>query len=180
MTLPLAPYLTDLTKRVDLLALYLPFRDRYLECLVACHERGFDYYAISGTRLDPEQDALFAIGRTKTADGTWIVDLKKIVTRAKAGESDHSFGVGADSSMDKDLDRAGLQPSWAFPDYQVLAEEARRLGLNALYWSTSFREGPHVGLDLKKYGVTHAQLRRLQEQGGMPAVWDFLDTVGPW
>lgn len=180
MTLPLAPYLAALARRIDLNALYRPFRDRYLECLVACHERGFDYFAISGTRGDPEQEALFAKGRAKDGDGWTILDAGKIVTNARPGESDHSFGLGVDSALDKDLDRAGLQPGWGFGDYRVLAEEARRLGLNALYWSTAFPEGPHVGLDIKKYGITHAQLRRLQEQGGMAAVWERLDSVGPW
>ena len=180
-TLPLAPFLATLTRRIDLAALYRPFRDRYLECLVACHDRGFDYFAISGTRADPEQEALFSKGRKKINTDEWeVVDRSKIVTNAKPGASDHSFGLGADSSLDKDVDRAGLQPGWAFADYRVLAEEARRLGLNALYWSTTFPEGPHVGLDLKKFGITHAQLRRLQEQGGQPAVWEFLDSMGPW
>ena len=182
--LPLAPFLAELTKRIDLAALYRPFRDRYLETIVACHERGSDYYAISGTRPDPEQDALFAIGRKKVegATGPWYVldPPKKVVTNAKAGESDHSFGIGVDNSLDKDVERAGLQPGWSMPDYLVLAEEARRLGLNALYWSKTFPEGPHVGLDLKKYGITHAQLRRIQQKGGQTAVWEFLDTVGPW
>ena len=181
MSLPLAPFLVELTRRIDLDALYRPFRDRYLECLVACHERSVDYYAISGTRPDPEQDALYAKGRLQTDTGAWIVtDAAKIVTNAQPGQSDHGYGIGADSCLDKDVDRAGLQPGWSMPDYRVLAEEARRLGLNALYWSTSFPEGPHVGLDLKRFGITHAQLHRLQEKGGQAAVWDFLDTVGPW
>lgn len=180
-SLPLAPFLAELTKRVDLDALYRPFRDRYLECLVACHERQADYFAISGTRPDMEQWSLFGRGRAKTGPDTWIiVDKSQIITNAKPGESDHTFGLGVDSSRDKDVTRAGLQPGWAKSDYLVLAEEARRLGLNALYWNAVFPEGPHVGLDIKKYGVTHSQLRRLQEQGGQPAVWDFLDTLGPW
>lgn len=161
----------DLTGRIDLDALYPAFRARYVDVLAACRARGFDYFAISGTRSDAEQNALFAQGRT--APGS-------IVTNARAGESDHNFGVGVDACLDKDLDRAGLQPGWSLPDYLVLAEEAKRLGLNALYRSAAFREGPHVGLDIRKFGITHAHLRGIQERGGMSAVWSFLDGFGPW
>lgn len=175
----LAPFLAELTKREDLSRLYRPFRDRYLEVLVNCHELGADYYFLKGGGYrDPmgEQLALWAKGRKQIEDGSWIViDEKLIVTKAPPWSSDHNYGIGADSSRDKDLERAGLQPGWAMPDYRILAEEAKRVGLNALYYSTSFPEGPHVGLPIKKYGITHRTLHVLHERGGMPAVWDFLD-----
>lgn len=178
-TLPLSPWLEEHVRRIDLTALYRPFRDSYLALLFACHERGFDYYAISGTRLDAEQEALYAKGRKKQSDGSWTVtDASKIVTNAKPGSSAHNYGCAADSCLDKNQDRAGLQPGWSTKDYQVLGEEARKLGLDAgLFW-TSFRDPPHVQLDLRSKGITTAQLRSIQDKGGMPAVYEYLDGFG--
>lgn len=173
---PLSPAMSVLTQRVDLTRLYPPFAALYLECLEACLRRSTPYYCISGFRDDAEQEALYAKGRKKLADGSWVVvDASQIVTRAKPGESDHNFGVGADSCRDKDADRAGLQPGWAIADYEVLAQEAKRLGLNALYYSASFREGPHVGLDLARYGLSTKHLRAAHDRGGLSAAWALLD-----
>lgn len=179
MSLPLAPFLAELTRRIDLAQLYPPFRDRYLETLVACHDRGSDYYGISGHRPIAEQDDLYAIGRAKLADGTWtVVDAGKIVTKAQGGSSAHNYGVATDSSKDANVDRAGLQPSWSIADYSVLAEEGERVGLEAAYRWVTFREGPHLQLPFLDRGITLAEMRSLYAKGGIPAVWDRLDSVG--
>ena len=180
-SLPLAPFLAELTRRVDLSPLYRPFRDRYLGVLVACHDRSVDYYAISGFRSVEEQDALHALGRVRADDGSWVVtDAAKVVTRARGGSSGHNFGVAADSCRDANQDRAGLQPSWGIADYQVLAEEAKRVGLEAGYNWISFRDAPHVQLPLASRGITLREMQTLYSKGGLPAVWDRLDSVGSW
>lgn len=176
MSYPLSPQISAQLARLDLDALFPPFRELYVECIIACAARGFFYWGISGLRDDADQEALYGKGRKKQPDGSWIVtDASKIVTKAQPGSSDHNYGIGADSALDREAERGGLQPGWAISDYQVLAEEAKRLGLNALYYSTIFPEGPHVGLDLKRYGITHHALRSLKEKGGMAAVWEYLD-----
>lgn len=174
-------FLANLTKRVRLEDLYRPFRDRYLELLVACHERGFDYFAISGHRSVEEQDALYALGRARCDDGSWtVMDAGKVVTKAPGGSSAHNFGVASDSCRDANQDRAGLQPAWGIADYRVLAVEAKRLGLEAAYFWTSFREGPHVQLPFLERGITLAEMRTLHQKGGLTAVWERLDSVGAW
>lgn len=174
IALPLTPQMTEQVRRIDLTLLFPPFADLYLELLDRCAARGHVYYALSGFRSEAEQEVLYAKGRVR--DGAdWIVhNAPAIVTNAAPGTSDHQYGVGADSCLDKDADRAGLQPGWAMSDYRVLAEEARGLGLNALYWSQIFPEGPHVGLDLGKYGITTRQLLQIHRKGGQAAVWTFL------
>jgi hypothetical protein len=53
-------------------------------------EEGLSLLVASGLRTFAEQDALFALGRTKPG---------KIVTNAQAGESYHNFGLGFDFSL---------------------------------------------------------------------------------
>lgn len=176
----MAPFLADLTRRVDLTLLYPPFRDRYLETLVACHERGTDYHAISGFRSWDEQNALWAQGREKKDHGWVVTNPAKLVTKARAGASAHNYGIAVDSCCDADRDRAGLQPDWNLPDYETLAQEAKRARLEAAYFWTHFREGPHVQLPLSSKGITLHDLHVIYQRGGIPAVWDRLDSMGGW
>lgn len=174
---PMTPQMAAWTARADLPSLYPPFADFAVELLEACVARAAVYYGISGLRDDDEQEELFSRGREQLADGSWIVvDPKKVVTNAMPGESDHGYGCGIDFCRDKDAERSGLQPGWRLEDYRILAEEARELGLNALFWSATFREGPHVGLNLAKFGITHRQLYVLRQKGGLPAVFRHLDS----
>jgi peptidoglycan LD-endopeptidase CwlK len=57
--------------------------------LTALRAAGFDARILSGTRTYAEQDGLFQIGR---APG----DTRKPVTNAKAGHSNHNFGIAWD------------------------------------------------------------------------------------
>jgi peptidoglycan LD-endopeptidase CwlK len=59
--------------------------------LVTLRKAGFDARVISGTRTYAEQAALYDIGRT--GDG------KRPVTNAKAGHSNHNFGVAWDIGL---------------------------------------------------------------------------------
>lgn len=63
------------------------FRPFILEVQRLAKSEGLEYVAISGTRTAAEQNALYAQGRTKPG---------KIVTNAKAGQSNHNFGVALD------------------------------------------------------------------------------------
>ena len=53
---------------------------------------GYDAQVISGTRTFAEQNALYAQGRTTPGD---------IVTKSRAGESNHNFGVAFDIGLFK-------------------------------------------------------------------------------
>jgi len=178
-TFPLTPELAALTGRVALAELYPPFAALYIECLGRCLARGIHYYSISGLRSWEEQEKLYAKGRLKRPDGSWLeVHPNLIVTKALPGKSDHQYGIAADSCRDEDTERAGLQPTWKMASYHTLAEEAREVGLTSLYYSKTFPEGPHVALDYRRHGITLSHLSDLYVRGGggLPAVWAYLDT----
>jgi peptidoglycan LD-endopeptidase CwlK len=155
----------DLVARLDLDQLHLPFLQRVLELLARCRERGADYFAISGYRSPEEQARLYFQGRTLPGP---------IVTRAKPYDSPHQYGIAVDLCRDGVLSRRGLQPDWRPASYDVLGEEAQKLGLE---WGGTwkFKDRPHV--QLPGY-VTPAQLRPLKaelEGGGLTAVFQWLD-----
>lgn len=162
---------TELLTRVNWDLIYPPFMEKCFQLAATCREKGADYYAISGTRTFPEQAKLYFQGRTTPG---------KIVTNARPGQSAHNYGIAVDWCRDENAEKAGLQPAWDLTDYDVLAETAKAAGLDAArYWRT-FREGPHVQLDLGAKGLTLAALKLAHDRGGMPAVWKLLDSKGPW
>lgn len=113
---------SDLVKRVNLDLLYLPFCMRVLDLVDVCKKRGAYYYLTYGYRSFPEQAKLYFQGRTLPGPK---------VTNAPAGYSPHNYGIAVDCVRDEDLARVGLQPYWAKDGYDVLAQEAEKLGLQA-------------------------------------------------
>jgi peptidoglycan L-alanyl-D-glutamate endopeptidase CwlK len=150
-----ADTMTDLYHKVDTTEFFPPFFERLGLLSENCEKRGVRYYAISGYRSIPDQDALHALGRTvKNPDGACAEKpLGNIVTKARGGQSAHNFKVACDYAKDKDITRAGLQPDWNTAEYRVLAEEAKKLGLDPGFLWPSFPDAPHVQLDLSKYGI---------------------------
>jgi peptidoglycan L-alanyl-D-glutamate endopeptidase CwlK len=159
-----------LLTRIDLDALYPPFLERLISLIGGCQDKGAYYFAISGIRTYSEQETLYAQGRTKPGPR---------VTNARGGESAHNFGLAVDFCRDGVIDRRGLQPDWNPESYAVLGEVAVA---NGLEWGGAwarFPDFPHVqwpGF------VTSAQLeplRKVYEDGGLSAVWEFLDKDEP-
>lgn len=152
-------------RRIDTSKIYPKLQRKLDQLVVNCSARGLDYWAISGYRSPEEQDGLYAQGRTKPGN---------IVTKAKGGQSAHNFGVAVDFCADKDMERAGLQPDWNAASYAILAEEAKKLGLEAgFYWK--FKDCPHVQLPLGKHGIKMSHLYAKYKAGGIAAVWAYLD-----
>ena len=159
----------DLLMRVlpELKYTYLPFLQRYLEVLERCRARGCTYIVLSTYRSYPDQMKLYAQGRT--AAGI-------IITHNKAGRSAHNFGAAADCAFDCSKSSNGTN-SWDPQNYVVLAEEAKREGLE---WggNMTIKEFGHVSWP----GLTDR--RRLREldmayrTGGLAAAWDLLDDEG--
>lgn len=170
--------------------IYPPFARRYREALAFCVAEGAHFYATCGTRTYAQQTALFLKGWKTPGPHAGEPNYPPLglrVTRARAGESDHNFGIAIDSTRDKDLDKAGLQPDWNIENYEPLARNAKRVGLVSLFYSAKFREGPHVALDLESKGLNRRLLRVEFErrglfdvQAGLADVWRFLDRHGPW
>lgn len=101
-----------------------------------------------GLRTDKEQNDLYAQGRTKPG---------KIVTKAKAGYSYHSYGLAVDFcllhddnsisySLVEDLDKDNKA------DWMEVVEEFKKLGWD---WGGSFGDTPHFD---KKFGNTIEKL----------------------
>lgn len=156
----------NLLKKIDCTVLYPPFLRKIRILVENCRAlRNVEYWAISGERTWNEQDALYAQGRTAPGG---------IVTNAKGGHSNHNFAIAADFCRDQSIERAGLQPNWNKADYEILAQEAEKLGLEpGLRWK--FVDAPHVQLHLAKHGLDTKDLRAAYQRGGKAAVFTLLD-----
>lgn len=108
------------------------FRQRFLDWKAACTAAGLDILVTSTLRTHAEQDALYAIGRTKVG---------RKVTNAKAGQSAHNFGLALDF-----VPLVNGKPEWrgTHPHWQVAGKLAEKYGLEWAGNWTRFREFPHV------------------------------------
>lgn len=120
-------------KRINTKLIYPPLLERTLLVLERCAARGAVYVATLGFRTYDEQNQLFAKGRTLPGPK---------VTRARAGESQHNFGLAIDFCRDKEPETPGLQPWWDRSAYQILVEEVEDAGLHS---GAGYADAPHVG-----------------------------------
>jgi peptidoglycan L-alanyl-D-glutamate endopeptidase CwlK len=131
--------------------------------ILAC--QGLYFGAFMGLRTWEEQDALYAQGRTKPG---------KRVTKAPGGSSWHNFGLAVDLVEDGDPEKAGIQWSWAKnADYLKIGAVAKQYGLEWGGWWKSIVDYPHVELT---GGLTLAQARELYTAGGLPKVWNAVNS----
>jgi peptidoglycan LD-endopeptidase CwlK len=135
--------------RIDTTLLNPPFFARLQQLVATCAAQGAIYVATSGLRTFDQQTALYAQGRTTPGN---------IVTNARAGFSAHNYGVAVDFVRDADPSTPGVQPTWAAADYQLLATEAEKLGLEAGAHWVSFKDAPHIQMPLTRLGFTWPQL----------------------
>jgi len=120
------------------------------ELLRRLQSEGLNFKVTSGTRTFAEQTALYNQGRSTKGD---------IVTKAKAGQSWHNFGVAADLTL---FDKSGKRPKWDGAEYDRMGAIAQELGLE---WGGSwrkFKDRPHVQRPL---GITLAQARAKYPKG---------------
>lgn len=161
----------DLLARVRTDVLYPPFLVRINTMLNRCVARGAFYVATSGRRTYEEQDALYAKGRTAPGGK---------VTNAKGGESEHNFAIALDFARHALPTYAGkLVPEYDDVFYDILGEEAARVGLE---WGGKWKsivDAQHVQLSIKRYGIKLADLDIVYRQGGYEAVFAYLDRF-PW
>lgn len=158
----------DRLSRIDLARLYPPFLERVQRGLAALAAQGERFVATSGYRSLEQQDALYALGRSRPG---------RIVTKAPAGYSAHQYGVGIDLCRDGDVAKPGLQPDYIVAHYEPLAVAMEGAGLEAgLRW-TSISDAPHIQLPLKHHGLTWPLLLGVYRRSGLSGVWRQLDQV---
>ena len=124
--------------------------------LLQAKQRGWQFKITSALRTFGEQDALYRQGRS--APG-------KRVTNARAGYSNHNFGLAFDVTLFN-----GTAPVWDSPLYKALGVIGGQLGLE---WGgnwTSLRDEPHYQLrPAWAAGMTEsvmlAELRRRKASG---------------
>lgn len=123
---------------------------------------GCDYVLISGNRTFAEQDALYALGRTKP--GT-------IATKARGGYSNHNFGIAADAGVFQGkvyLDGGTKeQKALAAKVHKACAQHAEACGLDWGGTWSGFTDLPHyevrTGLSLT------AKRKAMNEKGSVLA-----------
>lgn len=159
---------TDYFARINTADLYPPFLRLARQALESAERRGAIYIVTSGYRSVDQQNALYAKGRTAPGG---------IVTKARGGYSAHNWKVALDGCADGDHDKPGLQPNYDRNAYLILGEEAQRVGLEWGGAWTGLIDMPHIQLPLKKHGLTFELLLSINRAGGMPAVFERLDSI---
>ncbi|AIQ70404.1 M15 family metallopeptidase [Paenibacillus graminis] len=118
-----------------------------------CYVRGIPIVITQGLRTIAEQNALYALGRTKKG---------AIVTNARGGSSFHNYGLAIDFAL---LLPDGRNISWdmsrdgdgdKLADWQEVVQEAKKLGLE---WGgdwTSFKDYSHFQM---AFGLTIQELK---------------------
>jgi LAS superfamily LD-carboxypeptidase LdcB len=154
----------DYFKRINKSKIAPEFLKKCEQLLINCQARGAVYYAISGFRDPLEQEALYKIGREPN-------DTRKVVTNARPFKSAHQYGLAIDFAADLDAKREGLQPDWNIKSYEILAEEARKLGLMPGMDFKTFKEGPHIQ---SHTSYNWSQLELIYKTQGIEAVWRLL------
>lgn len=165
------PPLVQQLSRVDRAMAYPPFTRQLLALLTEALEvHQHAYWVVELHRSYERSDELFAHGRTTPGP---------IVTRARAGQSAHNFGIAADLCLDGYVDRAGLQPDWRPESYELLRTLAPKHGL---VWGGTFKglaDFPHVQLPGFVDAGELQPLRKLFDAGGLQACWGYLDSLTP-
>ena len=125
--------------------------------------RGITIEVVQGLRTFEEQAALYAQGRTKPGP---------IVTQARAGESNHNYGLAADVCPFVDG-----QPDWNAPIrvWAAIGDAASRHGLEWGGQWKKFLDKPHVQLPL-----TTKECVACFRDGGIEAVWETASTRVGW
>lgn len=111
-------------------------------------------------RTNAEQDALYAIGRTKQG---------RIITNAKGGQSMHNYGLAFDIVILKDLDNNGTFETASYDLDKHWMSVTSYLKSQGWEWGgdwKSFKDAPHFQ---KAFGFTTKQLSlKEKDKSGYP------------
>lgn len=153
--------------RLDLV--HPELKRRVLQADLILQSEGIFIEVVQGLRTWPEQDALYAQGRTVPGP---------IVTKVKGGGSSHNYGLAVDVCPDKDLSKPGLQPNWdaSHPHWKRIVEVMESVGLKAgARWRT-FPDNPHFEWTGKFERIPNPQLKAAYLDGGIEKTWEAVNA----
>jgi peptidoglycan L-alanyl-D-glutamate endopeptidase CwlK len=141
--------------------------DQMLESL------GFTIRVDQGLRTWPQQEALWDLGRDEQGN---IVELSKVVTHARPGESYHNYGLALDFVPMENGD-----PIWdrTHPAYAKTIEVAESMGLvSGSHWPEPKTDFPHLQLTGNfPEDAPDDNCKYLFREGGLSAVWRDVDAA---
>ncbi len=135
-----------------------PFvQTRLALALNECHDAGYPVVVCEAYRTPQRQDWLYESGRTRKG---------KIVTRAKAWQSWHQYGVGLDLSFSDG--RKMWWPKSDDPIWDRVHDIFARFGFEDLTF-----ERAHVQITC---GMFTGDARALMSKSGIESVWQLIET----
>lgn len=125
---------------------------------------GIDVEISQGLRTWPEQEALWAQGRSLPG---------QIVTNARPEQSWHTFGCAFDfdiQTTEHGIDWTGTDPAW-----QATIAAGETLGLVSGSEFRTFPDKPHFQLTGRFPATPDDEVLALYKGGGLAAVWDEVN-----
>lgn len=116
--------------------------------------------AIEGLRSFQRSDDLYAIGRTVKGEGVSdALPMGRTVTKAKAGQSYHNYGLAFDMTMITN----GKDDYTVGPNWMKVVEIMTRYGFT---WGGNFPDGQHDNPHFEKtFGYNWRDLLKLHQDG---------------
>jgi len=134
--------------------LLAPFFAQKLRAAIAeCQAEGYPIELFEGYRSVERQEYLYASGRTR--DG-------KIVTHARAGESDHNIGIAADCVFK-------INGSWTWEgDFDRVEQVMLKHGLKSLKFERCHFFWPK--------GISTRRAYQIAQERGLLALWSIIES----
>ena len=163
----------DAISEARLRLVYPPLADKVRRMAYMLEQEHIAIRVVQGLRSWPEQDALFAQGRTIPG---------KRVTNCPGGHSYHNFGLAVDCVPDEVWDDGKYTPDWnsAHENWKRMEKIGESLGLeNGADWRT-FPDAPHFQLTGRfPIGSPTDEVRQIFKNKGMQGVWDAVSGPVP-
>jgi len=166
-----APVSPDSKEEEKLSLLHPELAKRARVHLAACRMAGLNVCVFEGLRTMETQASYYAKGRDAAGN---VVDPKKVVTKAKPGQSLHQYALAYDVAFDADAAKPGVQWTWAPPPakWAQVGALGKQCGLEWAGDWKSFPETPHFQMSL---GLTWQGCLAIFRTGGLAAVWAEVD-----
>lgn len=126
------------------------FRTRIETALKEVHDAGYDLFIFEAYRSPQRSNYLYEQGRTREG---------KIVTKAKAWQSLHNYGLASDLVYK-------INNRWAWEgDFD---KPAMIMKTHGFVWGGAWGDKPHFQLD---GGFTWQECKAITDQHGLPVLW---------